>query len=101
MWSLPTGRTGQTPARTERNPRTVNDTARLALIRAVLATFEANSEDDDGDRRLSEPGECIEAVTAIADETNAAPGWTAVHDGWLTTEAAAAILTAHGYADGR
>jgi hypothetical protein len=77
----------------------MDDATRLALIRAVLATFEANSEDDDGDRRLSEPGECIEAVNAIADETNADPGWTAVHDGWLTPQAALAITengTAHG-----
>jgi hypothetical protein len=69
----------------------MDDTTRLALIRAVLATFEANSEDDDGDRRLSEPGECIEIITAMADATNADPAFSAVYDGWLTPAAAVAI----------
>jgi hypothetical protein len=61
---------------------------RLALIRTVLATFEANSEADDGDRRLANPGDCIEAIASIADESEAAPGYTAMRDGWITTEAA-------------
>jgi hypothetical protein len=74
----------------------VNDTARLALIRAVLATFEANNEADDGDRHLSSPGACIDMVNAIAD----GPGeeGRALSDGWITPETAAEI---RGLADGR
>jgi hypothetical protein len=71
----------------------MDDATRLALIRAVLATFEANADADDGDRRLSSPGECIEAIRGIADETNAAPGYGPMRDGWLTAQDAAAILT--------
>lgn len=75
-------------------PITNGDTARLEIIRAILATFAANSEADDGDRRLSSPGECIEAIASIADPTNAAPGYGPMRDGWITQEAAAAIVGA-------
>ena len=72
----------------------MDDTAILALIRAALATFEANSEADDGDRRLASPGECIETIRGIADPANLAPGYTATRDGWLSPETCAAIIDA-------
>jgi hypothetical protein len=72
----------------------MDDATRLALIRAVLATFEANSEADDGDRNLASPGACIEAIASIADETNAAPGYGPMCDGWLNPDAVAVIITA-------
>jgi hypothetical protein len=70
----------------------MDDATRLALIRAVLATFKARTEI---------PGftlpPVLRAIDDIADETGAAPGYAAMRDGWLTAQDAAAILTADSH----
>jgi len=77
----------------------MDDLARLALIRAVLATFNEHHESEDGDRHLSDTALCIEMIDAIAD--GPATEGRALSDGWITPEAAAEIRGAQDRRAGR
>jgi hypothetical protein len=70
----------------------MDDATRLALIRAVLATFTANYEAEDGNRNLADKSLCIDALDDVANADNPDPD-DLERDGWITP-ADSARLTA-------
>lgn len=76
----------------------MDDTARLALIRAVLGTWTTNYEADDGDRNLADKALCINALDDIANADD--PDIEDLErDEWITRDTAARIRTIASIAD--
>jgi hypothetical protein len=69
----------------------MDDTTRLVLIRAVLATWTTNYEAEDGDRNLSDKALCIDALDDIANADDPDPE-DLKRDGWITPADSARIL---------
>lgn len=58
----------------------LDDSQRFALIEEVIRVHTENIEDDDGGQRpFNEPGEVIEAISAIIEGNEAKP----LRDGWF------------------
>jgi hypothetical protein len=64
------------------NDQLMTDTEAIALITQILGTFDQNLNADDGNRHLSDPSLCIQAIESVAyDQVGARTRLQ--HDGWI------------------